>query len=349
MPRKSTRSAGAATRSCTSATRPRTGRNRSTRFASEGNVLKLAIAPFASLRRYVSREFWTTFAVLAEEHDWDRCETIHLPLGGDELPDALRRRYGAVPEVVLFWESYVEVARHFRALRNAGTRVYVMTDDLHHERQAMGLALRLAHGVLSTYAPRLGEYFPRVDPSRVTWVPHAAGPDFLLPVAEAPSPVVFVSGAMADVYPLRLAMRELALRRPELARFHEHPGYHDQYDYERDDRVGRGYAEAMGACLAAFTDALQFGYIVAKHFEIPATGALLIADRAVAPQLEILGFVDRVHYIGATAEDLESIVEYVLDRRNAAEINAVRRRGHALVHDRHTTAHRARQIDTICV
>jgi hypothetical protein len=212
----------------------------------------------------------------------------------------------------------------------------------------MSAALRLADGVLSTYAPRLGDFFPAVEPSRVTWVPHAANPDFLLPVAEEPANVVFVSGAVHEVYPLRLAMRALAARRPELAQLHDHPGYHCSFDYQRDDRIGAGYARAMQGCLAAFTDALVYRYLVAKHFEIPATGALLIADRAVAPQLSMLGFEDGVHYVGAGGDDLEQVVERVLDRHRRAEIDAIRRRGHALVHQRHTTAHRARQIDAVC-
>jgi hypothetical protein len=105
----------------------------------------------------------------------------------------------------------------------------------------------------------------------------------------------------------------------------------------------------MQQCLAAFTDASRCLYVLAKHFEIPATGALLIADRAIAPQLATLGFADGVHYLSATIDDLERVVEEVLDDRNRAEIDAVRRRGHDLVHARHRTRDRADQIDAVCV
>jgi hypothetical protein len=311
-------------------------------------VTKLAIGPFHALGRYVSREFWWTFCSL-REHGWRLLETNDLPQHGDHLEPLLQLRAEGWPDVVLFWESYPQLARYADAFQEHGTRVYVMTDDLHHARDGMAESLRLADGILSTYAPRLRTYWPAVDPSRVTWVPHAAGPDFLLPLAKRPHPVVFVSGAMNHAYPLRLAMRDLALRRPELARLYEHPGYECDYDYERDGRVGEGYAAAMRECLAAFTDALVHQYVVAKHFEIPATGALLLADRAVAPQLEQLGFRDGQHYVSVTAGDLETVVSRVLDRRNAKQIDTIRRRAHALVHDRHTTAHRAQQIDAVCV
>jgi hypothetical protein len=292
-------------------------------------VTKLAIGPFHALGQYVSREFWWTFCSL-REHGWRLLETNDLPQHGDHLEPLLRLRAGGGwPDVVLFWESYPQLARYAEAFQERGTRVYVMTDDLHHNRDGMAESLRVADGILSTYAPRLRTYWPTVEPSRVIWVPHAAGPDFLLPLRKRPQPVVFVSGAMNHAYPLRLAMRDLALRRPELARLHEHPGYECSYDYARDQRVGEGYAAAMRQCLAAFTDALVHQYVVAKHFEIPATGALLLADRAVAPQLEQLGFLDGQHYLSVTADDLEPVV--------------------TLVHERHTTAHRAQQIDAVCV
>jgi hypothetical protein len=312
-------------------------------------VIKLAIGPFTALARYVSREFWTTFSILSGKPGWHLLEANDVPRNGNDLAGILERQAGGWPDVVLFWESYPQAARYAEAFAEQGTRVYVMTDDLHHPRNGMEQALHAAHGILSTYAPRLDAYFPGLDPSRVTWVPHAAGPDFLLPLEERPDPVVFVSGAMSEAYPLRLAMRDLATRRPELARLHPHPGYEHEYDYARDERVGPGYAAAMRGCLAAFTDALTHHYLVAKHFEIPATGALLLADRAVSAQLAQLGLLDGQHYLSTTAEDLEPTVEHILNPRNAEEIHTIRRTGRALVHARHTTAHRAQQIDEVCV
>jgi hypothetical protein len=167
-------------------------------------------------------------------------------------------------------------------------------------------------------------------------------------VNDAPAPSVFVSGAMNDLYPLRLEMRDLVRRRPELGTIHGHPGYFDAFDHATDSRVGRRYAEAMRQHLAAFTDCSRYLYVVAKHFEIPATGALLIADRAIASQLADLGFIDGVNYSSA-GSDLEEVVERVLDPRNREEIDAIRRRGHALIRERHTTRHRAQQIDAVCV
>lgn len=311
---------------------------------------KVVISPIIELRRYVSRELFATYALLEREHGWALMDVYDVKNSDEPLTEMLRRRFGSVPGVVLFREAYRDLLRHVRGLVDAGTRVYVMTEDLHHGFEGMGLALRVADGILCPYAPRLAHFYPDHDPARVTWCPHAAGPDFLLEPNDDPRPMVFVSGMLdRRYYPLRVAMAGLARRRPELACVHEHPGYGWSFDYDRDERIGRGYAQAMRSCLAAFTDASRLLYIVAKHFEIPATGALLIAERAAAPQLERLGFIDGTHYVSASADDLEAVVERVLDPRRREEVDAIRRRGHRLVHERHTVRDRAHLIDSVCV
>ena len=309
--------------------------------------MKVIVAPFAALSRYVSREFWATLTLLARKHRWRCVETYELE-SFDAL-QSLRRRLGRVPDVLLFWESYVELARHAAALKRAGARIYVITDDLHRNRPCMAESIGVADGVLSTYAPSLRRFFSHHDPLKVTWVPHAAGPDFTLPVARSPQRSILVSGAMSDYYPLRLRMRDLAGRRPESVRLADHPGYHCAFDYARDGRVGRGYAKAIRGHLAAFTDASRCVYLLAKHFEIPATGSLLVADRAAADQLRGQGFVDGEHYVGASADDLEDVVDWVLDPSNRSAVDSMRRNGQALVRARHTTAHRAKQMNETCV
>jgi hypothetical protein len=128
----------------------------------------------------------------------------------------------------------------------------------------------------------------------------------------------------------------------------DHPGYQRPYDYDENEEVGRGYAENINRHRAAFTDSLIYKYVVAKYFEIPATGALLLADDAVRRPLGDLGFIEHEHYLPVSKETLEERVRYVLDERNHEELDAVRSRGQELVRARHKTSDRARQIDETC-
>jgi hypothetical protein len=109
--------------------------------------------------------------------------------------------------------------------------------------------------------------------------------------------------------------------------------------------VGPGYARKINQHRIAFTDCLTFKYVVAKYLEIPATGALLLADDAVSEPLKELGFIENTHYIPVSKENLEDRVQYVLDERNRGEVDRIRRSGQELVWKKHKTIDRARQIN----
>jgi len=164
---------------------------------------------------------------------------------------------------------------------------------------------------------------------------------------QRPENAIFLSGAVNQSYPLRLRVRALHDRGKYPIVVHEHPGY-GEFDFGTNASVGRGYARRMNSYRAAFTDASANNYVVAKYFEIPATGCLLLADRAVSGPLRSLGFIEGVHYIGVSDEDLEEQIRYALDENNHSELDQVRRNGQILVWQRHKTHDRARLIDEVC-
>jgi hypothetical protein len=143
-------------------------------------------------------------------------------------------------------------------------------------------------------------------------------------------------------------MMDLVAQQSYSIKSHTHPGYHVGYDYTTNPNIGRGYAETINRHRIGFTDCLTFKYVVAKYFEIPAAGALLLAEDAVKEPLKQLGFVENIHYVPVSKENLEERVRYVLDEKNLAELDQVRQRAHDLVWERHTTSHRAGQINEAC-
>jgi hypothetical protein len=64
-----------------------------------------------------------------------------------------------------------------------------------------------------------------------------------------------------------------------------------------------------------------------KMMEIPATGALLLANDDVAEALADLGFQPFYNYIAFNNQTLDSIVDWVLDDKNRAEVDSIRRNG----------------------
>jgi hypothetical protein len=314
--------------------------------------MKLVVSSLDALGMYVSREFYYVISALVRDHGWKQIDPYRL--WGDAKPvgRALLDVFGELPEAVLFWEAYDFLQARGREVYDLPCRKYIFADDLHWwneaDRPARVVGYSLCEAVLSTYAYRFDDFYPEFCRTKpLVWVPHAASPDFMLDFNRRPENAILLSGAVSPFYPLRQRMRRLYDRSAYAINLLEHPGYLRAYDYERDECVGRRYARAIRRHRAAFTDSTKEHYVIAKFFEIPAAGALLLADDA-GGRLRELGFVAGEHYVRATAENLEERVRYVLDERNRAQVDEIRRRGQKLVRARHRTADRARLIDETC-
>ncbi|HEV2687751.1 MAG TPA: glycosyltransferase [Bryobacteraceae bacterium] len=317
--------------------------------------MKLLVSWIREHGTYVSREFHYTMQDLLQAHGWRHVEPWVLSQHAASPRERLLEIAGKVPEVVLFWETYELFNAIQPALRDLGCRLALFADDLHllwgHEskRDAKLWAFSECDRLLTSYAYVFDEFYPELHNRKTAiWIPHAASPDFVLPFNHRPENAILLSGFIGPLYPLRTRMKELQQEGRHAIVRHEHPGYGEGYDYTCDARVGAGYANTIHRFKAGFTDALTFRYIVAKHFEIPATGALLVADGVVREPLRELGFIENVHYVPVSADNIEEKIGYVLNERNSAEIDEIRQRGQDLVLRAHRTCHRAKLIDEVC-
>ena len=315
--------------------------------------MKLLVSELGAWSGYVSREFYFVMTDLMTNHGWRHIETYALWSHPGAMRGKLLEMFGEVPEVILFWESYHFQLAHAYDITRLDCRKCLFADDLHwrwgEEARNKLLCYAMCDTILTPYAYVFNYFYPRLSSvKRVEWVPHSASPDFMLGYNEQPENAVLLSGSLGRYYPLRERMKRLHEERPHAVCYHPHPGYSCGYDYENDGNVGRGYAAKIQSYRAGFTDSSQCRYVVAKYFEIPAVGALLLADDAVSPQLKELGLVEYTHYLPVSGDDLEEKVRYVLDERNHAELDEIRRRGQEVVWERHRTSDRARLIDEIC-
>ncbi len=317
--------------------------------------MKLLVSWMHELGTYVSREFHYTMQDLVRLHGWRHIAPWMLSKHAASGRAGLVELLGEVPEVILFWETYDLFNSVQRALRECGCRLILFADDLHllwgHEskRDSKLQAFTECDKVLTSYAYVFDQLYPELSSLKTAvWIPHSASPDFVVPFNHRPENAILLSGFIGALYPLRMRMKELQQSGRYAIACHEHPGYGEGYDYENDSRVGVGYARTIHRFRAGFTDALTYRYIVAKYFEIPATGALLVADGSVSEPLRQLGFIEHVNYVPVSAQNLEEKIEYVLAERNSAEIDTIRMRGQQLVLSNHRTSDRAKLIDEAC-
>jgi len=315
--------------------------------------MKLIVSQLAALRGYVTREFYYVMTDLIAHYNWRQIETSRLGNGSGSIRSRLLNELGELPEAILFWEGYDFLAAHEAGISKLECHKFILADDLHwwneemRSRKLRGFAL--CERVLSTYGYVCDDFYPELSGTgKVAWVPHSASPDFLLPYNQTPENSILLSGALSRHYPLRRQMKMLHAQGLYAIAYHPHPGYHCRYDYQNNEDIGRSYAETINRHRVGFTDSLIYGYVVAKYFEIPATGALLLADNAVSGPLKELGFLENEHYVPVSENNLEERIQYVLDEANHEELDEIRKKGHELVRERHKTADRARLINELC-
>jgi Glycosyl transferases group 1 len=310
--------------------------------------MKLIISEYQAIRTFVSREFAATIEELVSTFGWKHVQPAELRAG--RIRASLVDILGSVPDVILFWEGYWFINGHADELDGLDCRKALFADDIHDRGNdrfyLLWAAFLICDTILCTYKNAFLQFYPALAARKeVVWVPHAASPEFLLPFNERAENSILLSGAIGESYPLRQRMKALHdLGTWPIVRI-PHPGYGQSYDHTRDERVGAGYARAIHRYRSAFTDCLIFGYLVAKHFEIAATGALLVADRAANGLLAQLGIFEGEHYIATSNDEMEETIKFVIDESHHRELDELRRRAQRLVSEKHTTRERARLID----
>ena len=313
--------------------------------------MKVILSEMAALSSYVSTEWYHVIKTLVDDYGWVNIDRNRLWRKPGGLKEKLIDRPGQLPEVLLIWGGVNFIKAHRAALKRLDCYKGYFIEDL-HKRAARNRtldAMALCDVVFAAYANVFAGFYPEVANSKpVVWVPHSASPLFNLAFNEQAENAIFLSGAVRDVYPLRRQMKALRDNPAYAIVYHPHPGYKTGYRYERDARVGKGYARKINRYRVGFTDGSVYTYLLGKHFEIPAAGALLLADRAARDGLQKLGFVEDVHYVSVSSEDMEEKIRYLLNEANHAALDQIRRRGQALVWKRHRTQDRARLIDEVC-
>ena len=315
--------------------------------------MKVIVSTLETLRTYVTREFYHIISDLISSHGWRHIETSDLQNRPGSIKGKLIDEFGELPESMIFWETYELLQVNASEIFHLDFRKSFLTDDLHWwdegMRQTKSVSFGLCDTIISTYGYIWDRFYPEfAGTKKVVWVPHSASPDFLLPYNRYAENSILLSGAIDRYYPLRQQMKALHAQGAHSIVHYPHPGYYTGYDYETDHEIGIGYAKTINKYRAAFTDSLIFGYVVAKYFEIPATGALLFADDKVSGPLRTLGFIENTHYLPVSKENLEDRIEYVLDERNHEELDEIRRNGQKLVWERHKTVDRAKLINDEC-
>ena len=223
-------------------------------------------------------------------------------------------------------------------------KINVIIDDLHHQGQIKylkQLGLERVDRIFSTYGYAFGKFYSMTKP--VYFLPHAA--TFPINFNPCPTNRILLSGRIIkDIYPFRNLIHKLSKK---LKNSIDYLNVNFNYRLKYDNPTfiyGERYIQRLNSYLACFTcDASEHRpYIVAKHFEILASGSLLLAANIHTKiYLEHLGLIDGIHYISVNMTNIEEKIQYVLDPANRSTIDSIRFAGYEMANKFHFFPNRA--------
>ncbi len=201
-------------------------------------------------------------------------------------------------------------------------------EDSPAKREKVAFFRRLAPQALVTAFPRAGDMVRAgLETDQTPLIPcyWAVPPAIFRPRGRRrPYDIACLGAHTPNVYPFRNRVRSYLENQRRLKFFAPlRVGAHD----------GPAFARVLNRCRAAFTDASVYGYPLAKFFEIPACGTLLVAE--ALPDLEPLGFRAGENFVAVTPGDFADRLDYYL-REEPEEGAALATAGARLIHTRHT-------------
>lgn len=176
--------------------------------------------------------------------------------------------------------------------------------------------------------PFMYEYFVEIYPQFVSkckfvpkfFAPHERYTKFLF--NDNPITKCLLSGSLnKDVYPFRFFIVD---KRSTYV------------DYEPPRHVGAEYAKLLHSYFCCVTSSSIFNYVLAKYFEIPATGSLLLANET--KDSKRIGFIPYKHYVPITKDDVFIKIKECINNPN--DYTNIRKEGMNFVRENHSIVNR---------
>lgn len=206
--------------------------------------------------------------------------------------------------------------------------------------------------VLARYPEAALKFIPKLSDKHFVSFPHATSEVFFERDQDfaCKIPRLLVSGNIrGNLYPLRTYALELFSQGCYPIDYRLTHNYAEQLSPK--EQLGE-YASTVATYQLALTGLglgpqLAAPYVLAKHFEIPATGTVMVTDRIGAPLLKELGFEENVHYLTTTPFELAGDLSEWLKPSNAKWLAGIRQAGRQLVLERHSMSRRMDELEAI--
>jgi len=220
-------------------------------------------------------------------------------------------------------------------------RIFDYTEDIHRLKDFFQIDLRdykekfskkTKNFIILRYDTPAQKYFSNCN---YYVIPFSIEPSIIPRFNENPKKSILITGCVIQrVYPKRHIIYRLRNKYPMDVLVH--PGWENKMKH---DYFGKKYFDKINEYIASpcCCGSVNYNYLVAKYFEIPSTGCLLIAYVGpIKKELEALGFKDMENMISFDDSNVREKLDFITNQDNKDEIDRIRLNGYKLIKDRHT-------------
>lgn len=241
-----------------------------------------------------------------------------------KLRSFLENRYNTIPQYYITFYGIGSLEPIIDELSEL-LKVVLINDDIHHAIRVAKPRIAVykkAYLSLATYGYQLNRWhLPNVKNN--FFFPHSA--KWVIDINPNPINKILLSGSLTSIYVDRIYVKNL--NDPNV----------DYYPKTPKGFFGKDFYTYIGKFIAAFVETTR-DYILAKTFEICASGSLLLCmNPNLIREFEQLGFVDNKNYISCTRENIKEKISFICDPVNKSKVNEIRIAGNDLIRLRHTS------------
>jgi len=253
-------------------------------------------------------------------------------------------------KIIILFRCNRFIKTYYNEIKISDIKFILYLDDLHNSPEIQELK-NLDNNfpnsfnlILSTYQYTFNKFFNNIT-TKIYWFPHSFNELFYnkLFYNNKPKNELLLSGCLSpNIYPMRNKLKEYCSNYP--ISILKHPGYNTKHKHKI---VSIRYYQYLQQYRFAFTccSNKNLPYLLAKFFEIPACGVVLLAyDRYIKKELKQLGFEDNKNYISITEDNLEYKLNYIFDKTNENEIELIRKNGYEFIKNNHTLKIRIQKL-----
>jgi hypothetical protein len=256
------------------------------------------------------------------------------------------------PSVLYFVNANIIIQQNIKYLEKLDCVKCVFIEDINKVsgriRQLRRLIAEVFTYIFCPYTYCIDIYNLDIPKEKIYSMPHCAINYLKVEYQRVPKyNKILLSGIVdKNIFPARYKMLELQHKYPNFIDYLEHP----TYKWNKHTYIGYNYYKYLNNYLCCFTCCGNENtpFLCQKFFEIPFAGSLLFCyDKYVKEELQRLGFIDMVNYIGCDETNMAERILYIFNPENYNELRKIRLCGHYLVKNRHTSLNRINQINSV--